>query len=214
MRLIKLAIVKLASAKPFIMALFKKPATKTAVAATIVIGSIGIQGCASISSATAAGISATTDRRDSDTIIDDRYIETKAMHAVHNQAFWKESHVTVVSYNHNLLIVGQVPTEADKQKVSDSMKGIPNVRQVYNELSVGKTTSFTERSKDSWITTQIKAKLVSNKEVKASHVKVITEDGIVYLMGLTSRKEEIAATEIARAVKNVKKVVQIFELKT
>lgn len=173
-----------------------------------------LTGCASIGSGTAAGISATTDRRDSDTIIDDRYIETKAMHAIHNQPFWKESHVNVVSYNHNLLIVGQVPSEADKHKVSEAMKGIPNVRQTYNELTVGKSADFAVRSKDTWITTQIKAKLVSNKTVSASHVKVITENGIVYLMGLTSRPEEIAATEVARAVPGVKKVVQVFELKT
>jgi osmotically-inducible protein OsmY len=170
-----------------------------------------LQGCVSTASNVAYGAAA-TDRRDSNTIIDDQYIEIKAVHALtNNHNIWKQSHINIVSYNNALLIVGQTPTVEFKREIEEDLKDIPKVRRLYNELSIGNPASLATRSKDTWITTQVKAKLVGSKSVSASHVKVITEQGIVYLMGITSPEEEMAATEIARAIPGVTKVVQIFE---
>jgi osmotically-inducible protein OsmY len=171
-----------------------------------------LQGCATAASGAASGVALATDRRDSDTIIDDQYIEVKATHAITNhQALWKQSHINVYSYNNVLLLVGQTPSENLKREAEQEVKNIPKVRQIHNELTIGPPASLSTRSKDSWITAQIKGKLVGSKDISAAHIKVITEGGIVYLMGITTHAEEVAATEIARAISGVDKVVQIFE---
>lgn len=127
---------------------------------------------------------------------------------------WKQSHINAMCFNNVLLLVGQVPTEELKREAFEAVSDIPKVRHVHNELTIGEPTSFATRSKDSWITTQIKTKLIGNKQIRANRVKVITEDSVVYLMGLTTAEEEMISTDIARAISGVDKVVQIFETVT
>jgi len=173
-----------------------------------------LQGCVVAAAGTGAvGTTAlATDRRTAGTIVDDQSIQVKAMHAIsHNSMLWKQSHINVMCFNNVLLLVGQVPTEDLKRAAFEAVSDIPKVRHIHNELTIGEPISFTTRSRDSWITTQIKTKLIGNKQISANRIKVITEDGVVYLMGLTTAEEEMIATDIARAIPGVDKVIQIFE---
>lgn len=172
-----------------------------------------LQGCiAAAAGGAATGAAMVTDRRTAGTIMDDKTAEFKSLHNLSlHKSLWQQSHITFVSYNNVLLMVGQTPTEAFKREAFDAVSTIPKVRRVHNELTVSEPTSLATRSHDSWITTQIKAKLVSSKDVSATRVKVLTEDSVVYLMGLVTHQEQEAATEIARAIDGVDKVIQIFE---
>lgn len=172
-----------------------------------------LQGCAAVAVSTAgAGVVMVKDRRTVGTIVDDQTIELKATQAFSkNPAIWKQSHINAFSYNNSILLVGQAPSEDVKLQAENLVKDIPKVQRVYNEIMIGAPVSLTTRSKDSWITTQIKTKLIGNKEISSARVKVVTENGVVYLMGLTTHQEKLIVTEIARAVPGVEKVIQIFE---
>lgn len=180
---------------------------------SISVSVLYLQGCAVAAvSGAATGVTMAQDRRTTGTILDDKGIELKAIHAfTENKPLWKASHLSAISYNNSVLLVGQTPTEAYRNEAEAAILNIPKVRKVYNELEIGAPISFSERSKDSWITTQIKAKMCGKKGLNPTRVKVTTEHGIVYLMGLTTMEEELLATEIARTVSGVEKVVQIFE---
>jgi osmotically-inducible protein OsmY len=172
-----------------------------------------LQGCI----LAAAGGAATTtvvatDRRTTGTIVDDQSIALKATHQLClHKPLWNASHINTVSYNNVLLLVGQTPTEAFRNEAEEAVSDIPKIRRIHNELTVGEPTSLATRAKDTWITTQIKTKLFGSKTMSASRVKVITEDGVVYLMGVTTPEEQMTATDIARAINGVAKVIQIFE---
>lgn len=174
---------------------------------------ISLQGCIpAVAGGAATGVAMAHDRRTTGTILDDQGIEVKAIHALSKHSeLWKQSHIGVVSYNNVLLIVGQTPTEQLKQEAELALGDIAKVRKLHNELEVKEPISLAQRTKDSWITTQIKAKMVGNKEINASRVKVVTEDGIVYLMGIVKAEEAIIATDIAKEIEGVHKIVQIFE---
>lgn len=170
-------------------------------------------GCAVAAvSGIATGAAIVSDRRPAKTILKDQAIEVNAIHAFsQNKPLWKQSHISAVSYNNAVLLVGQTPNEELKYQAEDAVKDIPNVKKVYNELSIGAPISIATRAEDSWITTQIKTKMLDTKGLNPAKIKVITENSIVYLMGLTTIEEEILATEVARTVTGVEKVVQVFD---
>lgn len=172
-----------------------------------------LQGCVVVAAGGAAtGAAVALDRRTTGTIVDDKAIEIKVNHALsQNQGLWKTSHFNVLSYNNVVLLAGQTTSEADRRLAEELISEIPKIRRVHNELTIEKPVSLQTRTKDSWITTQIKAKLVGSKIAKASRIKVITENGVVYLMGMTTLEEEDAATHIAQNIPGVEKVIQIFE---
>jgi osmotically-inducible protein OsmY len=175
--------------------------------------SLSLSGCAMMAlTGAATGASMATDRRTAGTMLDDQTLEVKALHALskHPELF-KRSHITVASYNNVLLLLGQTPTEEMKQEVELTLKSLPRVQHVYNELTIGEPISLAARSKDAWITTKVKAKLLGNKHIQANRIKVFTENRIVYLLGITTTNEEILATELAQNTADVEKVVQIFE---
>lgn len=172
-----------------------------------------LAGCAvCAASGAATGVTMASDRRTAGTIVDDKSMELKAMNILSkNPILWKTSHLSVVSYNNALLLTGQTLNADLKHQAEDALRGLPKVTKIYNELEVKPPISFAKRSKDSWITAQIKAKMLGTKGFNPLRVKVITEDNIVYLLGLTTPDEEMIATDIARAINGVEKVVQIFE---
>jgi osmotically-inducible protein OsmY len=180
-----------------------------AVIATLSI----LQACApAIVGGAATGVAMATDRRTAGTVLDDHSIEVKALNTLSkNETLWKSSHLTVVCYNNILLLVGQTPSPELKQLAEQAVASIPRVRQLHNELSVQEPSSLGARTQDSWITTQIKAKLLSNREIQSRHLKVLTENSIVYLMGLVTPQEEPLIVDIASQVSGVEKVVKIFE---
>ena len=128
-----------------------------------------------------------------------------------NRAFTKQSHIVLSSYNGVVLLAGQTPTQALKQEAEATVKGVPGVRRVYNELTISGPTSPMTQSSDAWITTKVKSKLLTVQDLDSSAMKVITENGVVYLMGRTTPKQAQTAANAARTVAGVQKVVTLFE---
>lgn len=186
---------------------------KVVISVIVSLSLAQLQGCAAAAvSGAATGVAMATDRRTAGTIVEDQSIEMKVAHSIaQDQELWKKSHINPVSYNNVLLLVGQVPNEDFKRRAEQALCDIPKVRRVHNEIAIGEPASLATRSNDSWITAQIKTKMMGTKGFNFTRVKVVTENGVVYLMGLTTPEEELTATEISRAVKGVDKVIQIFE---
>lgn len=180
-------------------------------------GSLWISGCAPlvIGAAAVGGATVVHDRRTAGTMVDDQAIETKTVAALYREPdLMKQSHINVTSYNNIVLLSGETPTEAFRTRVEEITKGIEHVRRVYNELTIAAPSSYMNRSSDSWLTTQVKAHLVEVRDIKGfdpTRVKVVSENGTVYLMGLVSRREADAAAESARQVGGVQRVVKLFE---
>jgi len=151
-----------------------------------------------------------SDRRTSGAYVEDEAIEWKAVKQINN-TLGDKAHVNVTSYNRNVLLTGEVADEAAKQKVESLIKGIENVRTVTNELTIGMLSSITARGNDSYLTSKVKARMLAENKFSANYVKVVTEAGAVYLMGLVTRKEADDAVEIARGTDGVEKVVKVFE---
>jgi len=158
----------------------------------------------------AAAITAIDDRRTSGTLLDDESIERSVRRSV-RERYGTNTYVNVTSYSRAVLLTGEVPDEATKAQIEKTTLAIANVRGVTNELQVGSTSSFTERAGDSFITSKIKARLLDSNKVNPVHVKVVTEAGVVYLLGLVTETEANDAVEIARTTGGVVKVVKVFE---
>lgn len=123
----------------------------------------------------------------------------------------ERAHINVDSFNGMVLLTGQVASEELRTLVADTVYQLNPVRELHNELVIGEATNFAARSRDSWITTKVRAQLVANKETDASRIQVITEMQSVYLMGMVSRAEADRITNMVRNTSNVQKVVKVFE---
>lgn len=144
--------------------------------------------------------------------IDDQIIETKATVNIRKtRPEFEDSHFTVTSHNGIVLLTGQVASEALRQEAAKVADQLKKVRKVHNELSVGEASSMLTRSNDSWLSTKVKSRLSLNEQLDASRIKVVTEQGVVYLMGLVSRSESDIAAKVASETKGVQKVVRVFE---
>lgn len=144
--------------------------------------------------------------------IDDGIIESLVERALYdsNEAF-ESAHLVVVSFNGVVLLAGQVTNEALRDEAARVAGGIDKIRRVQNELEVGGPTSVLTRTVDAWITSKVKTRLLADEQIQGTRVKVVTENGIVYLMGLIPREEGDRAAEIARRVYGVQKIVKVFE---
>jgi len=173
-----------------------------------------LYGCAvvAVGGAAAATGTAVADRRTTGTLIEDQTIEVKALKAIHDDAdLNKQAHINVTSYNTIVLITGETPTDAMRQKAMELVKNVDKVTHVYNELTIAAPSSIVSRSSDSYITTKVKTQFFADKNVSGIQFKVVTEKGVVYLMGIVSRAESEIATEIARQTGGVQKVVKLFQ---
>jgi len=150
------------------------------------------------------------DRRTSGAQVEDQAIELKSLSRISDLATL--GHVSITSYNRMVLITGEVPTEADRTRVEEAMQKVENVRSVVNELAVMGNSSLGARSNDSILSAKVKATLVDAKDMQAHAVKVVTERGSVYLMGRVTEREAGRATDLARSVSGVLKVVRVFEV--
>jgi len=119
--------------------------------------------------------------------------------------------VNATSFNRKVLLTGEVSTEDTKAAVEKAIRAIPNVRDVANELAIAGNSSITSRGNDSIITSNVKARMVGNGKFSPNHVKVVTEAGAVFLMGLVTPAEGDAAVEVARSTAGVSRVVKVFE---
>ena len=144
--------------------------------------------------------------------VDDQSIETKAIVNVHDSdKEYDKCHVVVVSYNGFVLLAGQVTSEELKIRAAEVIREIPTVKHVYNELEIAAPSSKMTRTSDAWITTKIKSKLLANPDIPGLRVKVVTENGIVFLLGLLNSEEAKRVGEISSEVKGVQRIVQLFE---
>lgn len=154
---------------------------------------------------------AVTDRRTAGTQLEDEAIELKAVTRV-REAVGERGHVNTTSYNRTVLITGEVASEADRSAVDQAVGRIENVRATVNELAVAGATSLASRSNDAILTSKVKASLIDAKDLQANAFKVVAERGVVYLMGRVTEREAQRATDLARGVGGVAKVVRVFEL--
>jgi len=149
------------------------------------------------------------DRRTTGTYIEDESIELKSLGVLEP---FKTAHVNVTSYNRRVLLTGEAPSEEAKKQIEDAVKRVDNVKEVVNELQVAGVSSYASRGSDSLVTSNVKARMAGNySKFSALHVKVVTEAGTVYLMGLLKREEADAAVEVARTTSGVVRVVKVFE---
>jgi len=180
-----------------------------AVSASGVLG-----GCVALAGgAVVGGATMVVDRRTTGTQIDDQTIEVRAASAV-TAALGDRGNVSATSYNRVVLLTGEVPTEADRSKVEAAVAKVENVRAVVNELAVMPNSSMTQRTNDSITTGKVKAALFDAKGIQAAAIKVVTDRGNTYLMGLVTDSESTIAGNTARTVPGVTKVIKMFEIIT
>ncbi len=191
--------------------------TLLAGCAPLLVGGAVVGGAifSGVSNLAVGGAMVATDRRTSGSQVDDEVIELKAKGRI-GEAFPDDerARVNTTSYNRMVLLTGEVATEADKTTAEQAVARIDNVLSVVNELRVGQPNTFSERTKDAFVTTKVKASLVDAKDVFANSIKVVTHRGVVYLMGRVTEREATRASELARGVSGVVKVVRVFEILT
>jgi osmotically-inducible protein OsmY len=187
--------------------MLKRPLIAMVMASTL------LTGCSSIISATREEpIQENQTSRTLGSYLEDEAIETKTLVNISKGSeALALSHVNVVSYNGQVLLVGQVPDEQDKQEAGNIASQIRHVRKVHNELDIAGPTSGIVRSNDAYLTTRIKAQMLVDNRIAGGRIKVVTENGVVYLMGLVTQTEADLAVEITRSVTGVRKIVKVFE---
>ena len=187
--------------------------TKTSLGTLILAAALSTQLTACVPvfvGGAAAGGAMAADRRTSGTYIEDQAIELKAGKAISDNL--KDNvHANVTSYNRQVLITGEVSDEANKKKAESLVKPIENVASIKNYLEIAKKSSLSTRANDAYITSKVKANFLKENKFAANYVKVVTESGTVYLLGLVTHKEADDAVEIARSIGGVKAVVKAFE---
>jgi osmotically-inducible protein OsmY len=158
----------------------------------------------------AAGGAMAADRRTSGIYVEDENIELKALKLMETN-LGEHAHINVTSYNRNVLLTGEAPTAESKTKAESLVKEITNIRNITNEIAISPKSSIGSRSNDSYLTSKIKTKFVTENKFPANYVKVVTENSVVYLIGIVTKAEADAASEIARNTNGVTKVVKVFE---
>ena len=186
----------------------------TLAALPLLVALPGLQGCveaALLGTAAPASVMSAHDRRSTGTQTDDETMEWKANNHVPAQ-YKNLSHANFTAFNRRVLITGEVPSDEAKSIIESETRKIEGVKEVYNELGIGPATPLTSRSNDSFITSKVKARLVDTNQLSANHIKVLTERGIVYLMGIVNEREAKVAIAVARTTAGVVKVVNVLEV--
>ena len=180
--------------------------------AAVLAASTLLGGCAVVvGGALVGGALSYNDRRTSGAQIEDEAIELKAVSRV-NAVLGERGHVNITSYNRSVLITGEVPLEADRAKVEQTVAGVEPVRATTNELRVGFSSSISTRSNDTILTSKVKAAFLDARDLQSNAIKVVTERSTVYLLGRLTEREAVRAADVARAVSGVAKVVRVVEV--
>jgi len=160
----------------------------------------------------AGGATVANDKRTNQAMLDDQLIESKAKDSIYADAkMAKRIHINVTSYNGIVLLSGETLSKATRDKVVNITRNLDKVRRVHNEILVADLTGLSSRTGDSWITSKVKTQMLTTKGFPSSRVKVVTENGTVFLMGLVTKKLGQQAANIARDVSDVKRVIKLFE---
>lgn len=161
---------------------------------------------------TAAGTGAyiSEDRRTSGMFIEDESIELKSSRRIYQQ-FGNSVHINITSFNRIVLLTGEASTATAKADIEKLIMGVDNVRRIHNEIAVAGNSSLASRSNDTYITSKVKARFLAERKFQINHVKIVTENGIVYLLGMVTHQEAENAANIASSTAGVRKVVKVFE---
>ena len=183
-----------------------------AVSVALLQGCAAMVGTGAVGAAGVAGVATATGRRSAGAVVDDEVIELKALAALRrNDDIAPNSHVNATSYNGILLLTGETLNADTRRRITELVENIDKVRRVHNELAIAAPSSMLSRSSDSVITAKIKTALGRHSFEIAARTKVVTENGVVYLMGLVRRSEADVSTNIARKIGGVQRVVKLFE---
>lgn len=175
-------------------------------------GAAGLSACAPlvVGGAMVGGVLVATDRRTSGAQLEDQAIELKAMNRI-REAVGDRAHINATSYNRMVLLTGEAPNEQDRQTIEQTVSRIENVRSIVNEIAILGNASLTARSNDVILASKVKATFIDARDVQSNTVKVVTERGIVYLLGIVTEREGNRVAELARSISGVQKVVKVFE---
>lgn len=173
-----------------------------------------LQGCFFVAGAAAgaAAIAVVYDHRTISNTLHDTQIANKIVDRIRTVPGMRaDSHIEVTVFNRIVLLTGETPTREWREQAEELAKSVRGVKRVYNQITIEGPTSTLTRTSDSWITTKIKSVMLATENLKSSSIKVVTENGIVYLMGIVTREQADIAVDIARQVSGVQKVVKIFQ---
>lgn len=180
----------------------------------IVLGTVVLlQGCAAaVVAGTASAVTAANDRRTIGSQIDDNNIEIKASIALSEvERLEKFANISAVSVNGIVLLVGQVSNEEMRNEAQRTIEVVSGIRKIHNQIRIGSNIGITTQTHDSWLTSKVKAQLLTAKDISSNNIKVVTENAEVFLMGLVSDSESTQAVNIARNVSGVERVIKVFE---
>ena len=174
-----------------------------------------LQGCTTTATtATAAGGAtvASSDQRTIGTLIDDQMTELRVSDAIYkNKTLYEQSHINITSYNFIVLATGEAPTEALKQQIGQIIQSQPKVRRVHNMVTIAAPSSMLTRTSDTTLTGRIKTAMLGSEEIEGHKIKVVTENGTTYLMGLVTRSQGDTAVALTQGISGVQKIVKLFE---
>jgi osmotically-inducible protein OsmY len=180
---------------------------------TILSLTLMLQGCFFVAGAAAgaAAIAVVYDHRTLSKTVEDTKISNKIANKMKSiPALSQDSHIEVTVFNYIVLLTGETPNEASKERAGQLAENTADVKKVYNQITIQGPTSSLTRTSDSWITTKIKSQMLATDDLKSSSIKVVTENGVVYLMGIVNRAQADIAVDIARNISGVQKVMKIF----
>lgn len=159
-----------------------------------------------------AGGAVVYDKRSIKTMIQDRDAAQGATNYIAaSPDLQKGTHISVAVFHHIMLLVGQADTEEQRQTAYNLASRIKYIKRMYNEITVRKPISLSQRTKDAWITTKVKTEMLTTSGLHSTESKVVTEDGVVYLMGILTPQQIELAVDVARRVDGVREVVKVFE---
>lgn len=180
---------------------------------TLICLAFSLQSCffAAGAAAGAAAIAMVYDHRAIKLTLEDTAISNKIINKLKlYKDMWSNSHIEVTTFNHIVLLTGQTPNPEWRDIAFNIAKSTPDVDKTYNQITIEGPTSSLTRTSDSWITAKIRGEMLAEPDLKSSSIKVLTENGVVYLMGIVSKQQADIAVDIARKVSGVQRVMKIF----
>ena len=179
----------------------------------VILGTPLLTGCAAaVATGAVVGTDMATDRRTSGIYIEDNSIELKAAQKLSdNEAINQSASISVISFNRIVLLIGQAPTRELSDQATEIVRKIDNIRKIHNEIRIAAPSSFLTTTSDSWLTTKAKSLMLAEKDFSSGYIKVISENGEIFLMGMVTRAESDKAIAIVRNIDGAERIIQVFE---
>lgn len=180
----------------------------------VIMITVLLHGCAAplLVAGGAAGATLANDRRTPSAFMHDQKLELRIRDKLDSdRSLAQDAHISVTSFDGVVLLTGQVRHQAQRDRIAELLRDEPGIKRLHNEIHVAPPTSMETRSQDTWLTTRVKTAMLEQKKLNALQVKVISENGIVYLMGMVTHEEARIAATTAQRVKGVRAVITVFE---